>query len=113
MGLALMVGHSGGEGEFPTAYQTQEHGNEADFICRTRSEEYGASSYGGMDFKLVDGDDRVLAVYNEDRRFLNVEDIGTINYFVELGRELELFSLVAILGIRERIRRRRRNNAGV
>lgn len=57
----------------------------------------------------MDGENRVLAVYVEDRRFFNVEDIGTINYFVELGRELELFSLVAVLGIRERVRRRRRN----
>lgn len=54
----------------------------------------------------------MLAVYVNDSRTFNVEDVGRIDYFVELGRELELFTLAAILGIQERIRRQRRNNAG-
>lgn len=66
---------------------------------------------GGLDFKLVDTNDIVLAVYIDDRRMLHVEEIGKIDYFVELGRELELFSLAAILGIQDGIKRRRRNVA--
>ncbi|KAI5368069.1 hypothetical protein Slin15195_G032030 [Septoria linicola] len=83
-----------------------------DPLIRTHNKQYGASSLGGRDFKLIDGDEQVLAVYINDSRTFNVEDIGRIDYFVELGRELELFTLAAILGIQERIRRQRRNNAG-
>lgn len=60
-----------------------------------------------MDFKLVDEEERALAVFIKDMRFLHIEEIGRIDYFVELGRELELFSLAAILGIQYRIRRSR------
>lgn len=38
-----------------------------------------------------------------------VEDIGRIDYLVELGRGLELFSLAAILGIQDQKHRRRHN----
>uniref|UniRef100_A0A2D3V8D4 Uncharacterized protein n=1 Tax=Ramularia collo-cygni TaxID=112498 RepID=A0A2D3V8D4_9PEZI len=72
---------------------------------RMHDKSNGASLMGGHDFKLVDGDDRAIAVYIDDRRTFHVEKIGRIDYFVELGRYLELFSLAAILGIQHGIRR--------
>lgn len=82
-------------------------------MCRTHNKALGASSWGSMDFKLVDNsdNDRVLAVYINDRKLFSASQVGRLEYYVELGRELELFSLAAILGIEDRIRRRRNSGA--
>jgi hypothetical protein len=51
----------------------------------------------------------VLAVYVKDS-FMGGPNLGHIDYFVELGNDLELQTIAAILGIEERLRRNRRRN---
>lgn len=77
-------------------------------LCRTHDKAFGATSFSANNFKLVDAENRVLAVYISDNRITHIKEIGRIDFFVELGQELELFSLAAILGIQGSIRRQRR-----
>jgi hypothetical protein len=49
----------------------------------------------------------VLAVYVKDG-FMGSANIGHIDYFVELGNELELQTIATILGIEQRLRQGRR-----
>lgn len=75
--------------------------------CRTHDKALGGSFWGSKDFKLVDYGDqrRVLAVYISDKKMFSGSQVGRIDFMVELGQDLELLSLAAILGIEETIRR--------
>lgn len=62
------------------------------------------------DYQLVDLDDeKVLAAYVKDREWFAFKPIARIEFYVELGQELEMLALAAILGVEER--RRRKNSA--
>lgn len=80
-------------------------------LPRTHKKELGASSFGSNSFKLVNisSPDQILAVYISDRQWLNTTDVARIEFMVELGSELELTSLAAVLGIAETVRRTSRN----
>ncbi|KAK4508045.1 hypothetical protein PRZ48_001782 [Zasmidium cellare] len=79
---------------------------------RTHDKDLGASSTRNTHFKLLDGqnDSQVLAVYLQDRKWLDTSTVAKIDYFVELDPNLELLSMAAIFGIEDRIRRRNNNN---
>ena len=71
---------------------------------RTHDSALGASRLGGRDFKLVDeGTGQVLAVFRYNYSIVKHGIVATIEYYVELGQELELMSLAAVLGVEERI----------
>lgn len=72
---------------------------------RTHDKVLGASRWGSGDFKLVDGQGRVLAVWVTDKKILGRRVVGRVHWFVNLGRELELLSLVVVLGVGEKVRR--------
>ncbi|KAK4497923.1 hypothetical protein PRZ48_010578 [Zasmidium cellare] len=74
---------------------------------RTHDKALGGSFWGSKDFKLVDYADqrRVLAVYVSDKKLFSGSQVGRVDFMVELGHDLELLSLAAILGIEETIRR--------
>lgn len=70
--------------------------------------EYGSTLLSNSDFKFIDpaNNDKVLAVYVKDS-FFGGPEVAHIDYFVELGPDLELQMIAVILGIEERLRRRR------
>lgn len=72
---------------------------------------FNSTRLSQSDYKLVDpsNGDKVLAVYVKDS-FVGGPNLGHIDYFVELGNDLELQTIAAILGIEERLRRNRRRN---
>lgn len=61
------------------------------------------------DFKLVDpaNNNMVLAVYIKDS-FTGGPSVAHIDFMVQLEDDLELQAITAILGIEEKLRRRRR-----
>lgn len=74
---------------------------------RTHRAELGARVLGDRDYKLVDGGTgAVLAthIYTQSLFRGKLRQIADISFFVELGPELELTALAAIMGIEERIR---------
>ncbi|QIW95164.1 hypothetical protein AMS68_000682 [Peltaster fructicola] len=73
---------------------------------RTHRKELGASRYSNDDFKLVDSadHDRVLATYIKDS-FYGGSDVAHMDFFVELGQDLELQAITSILAIEEKSRR--------
>ena len=75
---------------------------------QTHDSALGARLLGGGDFKLVDDtNDQVLAVWLNTRKMFKRNPVATLNYFVELDREMEVLSLAAIAAIQEELRRRR------
>lgn len=68
---------------------------------RTHDKALGAARIGGQDFKLLDAADdrRVLAVYVNQ----NAGD-GRIDWFMELGQNLEIMAIAVLLGVEMRIR---------
>lgn len=71
---------------------------------RTHEPELGGTLAGKRTYKLVHaGTDDLLAVYKSTRTLQGWREIADVYYYVEMGRELEHLSLVAILGIQERI----------
>ncbi|CZT25658.1 uncharacterized protein RCC_11327 [Ramularia collo-cygni] len=81
---------------------------------RTHKKEFGASGWGRGGFKFVQASkpDEILAVYITDRKWFNNTDIARIEFMTELGREVELMALAAMLGIAEHIRRANRASSG-
>lgn len=80
---------------------------------RTHDSDLGASKLGSRHFKLVDeGNGQVLAVYVYNYSIIKHGVLATIDYYVELGQELELMSLAAVLGVEERIARSQNSSAG-
>ena len=80
---------------------------------RTHNKALGASTLGSMDFKLVDdATGQVLAVWIRDRKMFSRNPVARINYFAELGPELEALSLAAIAAIEEKIKRQQAASSG-
>ncbi|CAK4026066.1 Hypothetical predicted protein [Lecanosticta acicola] len=81
---------------------------------RTRDGALGASTFGAGDFKLLDASNEgvVLAVWISDNKWFNMHEIGRVDWFVDLGRDLEVFALIVILGIGEKLRRDSSGAAG-
>ena len=64
----------------------------------------GASRVGGRDFKLVDaGGSEALVVFRYNYSMFKKGVMAEIDYYDELGQELEVLSLAAILGIQETV----------
>ena len=83
---------------------------------RTHETELGANGVGERDFKLVElgiDSEKVLAVWVHSQGVLGRNPQATLGFYVELGRELELLGLAAILGSEDRIRRRNEEEAVV
>ena len=79
---------------------------------RTHNKELGASRWGSMDYKLIDDQTgQILAVYLNNSKMFSTNPVARIDYYVELGQDLELLSLAAIAGIEEAIRRSKRSSA--
>lgn len=79
-------------------------------FCWTRTHQY--STFGSKDFKLVDqGSGQVLVVYRHNNAMFKNGRMAEIDYHVELGEEVELLSLVAILGIELSIQQRQHSGA--
>ncbi|KAK4545126.1 hypothetical protein LTR36_003677 [Oleoguttula mirabilis] len=67
---------------------------------RTHNKDLGGKTFGGRTFKLVDEGGNVLAVYVHTQSvFGKRHQIARFDFYVELGQELELVSLVTMLGI--------------
>ena len=80
---------------------------------RTHDSDLGASRFGSRDFKLRDvGSGQVLAVFRFNSAIFKHGVLATIDYYVELGQELELMSLAAVEGVEEKIARAQRAGAG-
>lgn len=64
----------------------------------------GFQRWSNKDFKLVEeASNHVLVVYRYNAAMLKHHVQATIDYYVELGKELESLSLAAILGIEQAI----------
>ena len=69
---------------------------------RTHNKELGATKIGGRDFKLVEeGNEQVLMVCRHNYAVLKKGVFATIDYYVDVGPDVELLALAAILGIEE------------
>ena len=74
---------------------------------RTHDKALGAHRWGDRDFVLVDescSPPRVLAVWVNNMSSFKRNPEAVVEWFVELGRELELLSLAAVLAIEDRVR---------
>lgn len=59
---------------------------------------------GRLNFRLLDASNgQILAAWTSDCRSPNSQPLARIDYFEELGREVEVLSLVAMMGLREKI----------
>jgi hypothetical protein len=73
---------------------------------RTHDLDLGVSRLGSKDFKLVDeSNSQVLAVFRFNHGIVTHGSTANIDYYVELGQQLELMSLAAMLGVEERVGR--------
>jgi hypothetical protein len=71
---------------------------------RTHDSDLNAGRLDNKDFKLEQENyGRVLVVLRFNYDMIPHEDLATIDYYVELGQQLELVSLAAVLGIEERV----------
>ncbi|KAK5169182.1 uncharacterized protein LTR77_006491 [Saxophila tyrrhenica] len=67
---------------------------------RTHAKEHGASRWNNKSFKLVgQATGQVLSVFKFNSAMFKHGRLAEIDYFVELGQQLELMSMAAILGI--------------
>lgn len=76
----------------------------------TRTRQF--SFFTGRDFKLVDQQGQVLVIYRFNTSLFKHGRMAEIDYFVELGEQLELLSLAAIMGIELEIERQNNGAAG-
>lgn len=81
---------------------------------RTHKHEFGATKWSNKDFKLIEtveeGKGRVVAVVSwEQASWLptkeTLRDAGQVNFYEDVGEELEAMALVAVLGTCYRMRR--------
>ncbi|KAK5119206.1 hypothetical protein LTR85_007820 [Meristemomyces frigidus] len=80
---------------------------------RTHNKDLGGKTFGSKTFKLVDEGRHALMVYVHTQSiFGKLHQIARVDFFVELGRVLELASLVTMLGIQEKIRQQERSSGG-
>lgn len=82
----------------------------------SRTHDKGLGSSGGLtseDYKLVDlrNPDNVLAVYIAHKKLFNNTDLAKVDFFVEMGQELELWALITIFAVAENVRRTNRQTA--
>ncbi|KAK5137148.1 hypothetical protein LTR08_000653 [Meristemomyces frigidus] len=96
------------EGIFTKSYSLQLSDGRILQWKHTHNKELGASRMGSKTFKLVDGSGIVLAVFVHTQCVFKAHQVARIEYHTELGEELELASLIAMLGIQEMIRRNER-----
>lgn len=61
---------------------------------------------------MDEGNGQVLAVFRYNYAIVKHGILATIDYYVELGQELELMSLAAVLGVEERIARSQQASGG-
>jgi hypothetical protein len=82
-------------------------------LGRTHDKGLGASGFfNDQNFKLVDqGTGQVLAVYRHNNGIFRKGRMAEIDYYVELGQQLELISMAAILGIELQVEQKKRNSA--
>lgn len=79
-------------------------------FCWTRTHQF--STFGSRDFKLVDQNTgQVLVVYRYNSSMFKHGRMAEIDYFVELGADLELMSLAGVLGIELSIQRKNNSSA--
>lgn len=74
---------------------------------RTHDKTLGGTRFSHHDYKLVDEAGRVLAVYVRTQSLFSKEvqnRLARIDWFVELGPEVELAGLIAVCGVEENIR---------
>lgn len=92
-------------GKFDPSKHSFEFAGERYSWTRTRRKEYGGSRWVGKTFKLVNGKTgEVLAVFVHLGKWKR-RDEARVDWFCDVGRELEVLSLAAVLGLQEEMRR--------
>lgn len=79
---------------------------------RTHNKDFGASTFGSRDFKLVDeSSGQVLMVYRYNSSMFKRGVVAHADFYAQLEQPMELLGLAGIMGIEEGIARSQRSNA--